>query len=82
VNSLSLAVISLTVLACVAFVVRLVVWCLVDLSRHGWDVTSSERQLWIAALVLLGAISVMAYVSIGPGRDRWDRRFLWHRMEN
>ena len=81
-NSLSLALGFIAVLACVAFVLRLVLWCLVDLNRHAWDFTPSQRQLWIAALVFLSVVAVMAYVSIGPGNRRWDRRFLWHWGEN
>ena len=81
-NSLGLILFSAAILTCVAFVVRLVVWCLVDLDHHTWDITPEERQVWIVALIFLSVVAVMAYVSVGPGRWRWDPRFLWHWSEN
>jgi hypothetical protein len=35
------------------------------------------RTQWLVALLFLSDVFIPAYVSVGPGRERWDPRMLW-----
>ena len=51
-------------------------WCVADLLRDD-AVDSSVRTQWLVALLFLSVVFIPAYVSVGPGRERWDPRMLW-----
>jgi hypothetical protein len=68
----------LAVLVCVLLLpfVHAWAWCVADLLRDD-AVDSSVRTQWLVALLFLSVVFIPAYVSVGPGRERWDPRMLW-----
>ena len=56
--------------------VRVWAWCLVDL-RDDSAIDQSTRAQWLMMLILLSVVAIPAYVTVGPGRERWDARMLW-----
>jgi hypothetical protein len=55
---------------------RLWTWCLSDLFGDA-ALDTASRGTWALALLVLNLPASLAYVAIGPGRDRWDPRILW-----
>lgn len=75
-NLASLVVIVFAVLIALPFA-RAWAWCLADLRDHATDLDSPSRGQWLAALLLVSVFAIPAYVTVGPGRGRWDARTLW-----
>lgn len=56
---------------------RILAWCLSDLSQRATDVPQSVRTQWLVLLLILNVFAAPAYITVGPGRDRWDPDCLW-----
>ena len=69
-------IVALIVLAALFLVLRLLAWCLTDVLGDG-TLTQYDRSMWLAFLLILSAVAAPLYVTVGPGRDRWDSSRFW-----
>lgn len=54
-----------------------VLWSLFDVMITAPDVSVIQRMAWVFMLVGFTAMAAAAYVTVGPGRLRWDPVRIW-----
>jgi hypothetical protein len=57
--------------------VRVWAWCLADVVHCAADFGTPNKAQWLVALLLFSVFAIPAYVTFGPGRERWDPRMMW-----